>query len=91
MSNPAISALMTGRVVPVVVIEDATKAQPVGQALLRGGINCAEVTLRTPAALEAIRHMATNADLLVGAGTVVRPTRSTPSSPPEPSSSSPQV
>jgi 2-dehydro-3-deoxyphosphogluconate aldolase/(4S)-4-hydroxy-2-oxoglutarate aldolase len=63
---------MTGRVVPVVVIEDATKAQELGQALLHGGINCAEVTLRTPAAVAAIRHMATNSDLVVGAGTVLR-------------------
>jgi len=72
MSVPNVSSLMTGRVVPVVVIDDAANAPALGAALLRGGINCAEITLRTPAALDAIRAMAANPAMLVGAGTVVR-------------------
>lgn len=72
MSPPSVSSMMTGRVVPVVVIDDAAHAAPLGAALLRGGINCAEITLRTPAALDAIREMANDPGMVVGAGTVVR-------------------
>ena len=72
MSAPSISSLITGRVVPVVVMHDSTKAERLGEALLRGGITCAEITLRTPGALAAISAMSANTDMLVGAGTVVR-------------------
>jgi 2-dehydro-3-deoxyphosphogluconate aldolase/(4S)-4-hydroxy-2-oxoglutarate aldolase len=59
------------RVVPVVVIDDPALAAPLGEALLAGGLGCAEVTLRTPAALAALRELAAQPRLLVGAGTVV--------------------
>jgi 2-dehydro-3-deoxyphosphogluconate aldolase/(4S)-4-hydroxy-2-oxoglutarate aldolase len=62
-------------VVPVVVIDDAARAEPLGAALRLGGLPCAEVTLRTPAALEALRVLALDPALLVGAGTVVRPSQ----------------
>ncbi len=62
-------------VVPVVVIDDATHAEPLGQALVAGGLPCAEVTLRTDAALDSLRALAANPDLLVGAGTVIRPSQ----------------
>ncbi len=58
-------------VFPVLVMPDAACAVPLGGALLKGGMPIAEVTLRTPAALEAIRAMAGVAGLLVGAGTVL--------------------
>ena len=57
-------------VVPVLVIDDATDAAPVAQALVTGGLRALEVTLRTPAALEVIAEMAKIEGAVVGAGTV---------------------
>ncbi|MCX8509741.1 MAG: keto-deoxy-phosphogluconate aldolase, partial [Rhodobacteraceae bacterium] len=45
-------------VIPVLVIPDATRAEGVARALVAGGLPALEVTLRTPAALDAIRRMA---------------------------------
>lgn len=59
------------RIVPVVVINRADRAEALGEALVAGGLPVAEVTFRTAAAPLAIRRMAANADLLVGAGTVL--------------------
>ena len=59
------------RLVPVVVIENAEDAVPLGEALMEGGLPCAEVTFRTEAAAEAIRKLSTIKGLLLGAGTVV--------------------
>ncbi len=61
------------RLVPVIVIEDADDAEPLGRALKAGGLACAEVTFRTAAAAEALRRLAADRDILLGAGTVVRP------------------
>lgn len=59
-------------VMPVVVLDDAGAAGPLARALLAGGIKTIEVTLRTPAALDAIREIARAApELVVGAGTVL--------------------
>lgn len=59
-------------IVPVVVLEDAVAAAPLAQALIQGGLPCAEVTFRTPAAKDAIGIMAEQfPDMLVGAGTVL--------------------
>jgi 2-dehydro-3-deoxyphosphogluconate aldolase/(4S)-4-hydroxy-2-oxoglutarate aldolase len=60
------------RVVPVVVIQRAADAEPLAQALVAGGLPCAEVTFRTAAAAEAIAAMAAVDGMLVGAGTVTR-------------------
>jgi 2-dehydro-3-deoxyphosphogluconate aldolase/(4S)-4-hydroxy-2-oxoglutarate aldolase len=65
--------LRTGPVVPVLVIEDAGDAAPLGRALVRGGLRVLEVTLRTPAALDAIRALADVEGAIVGAGTVLTP------------------
>lgn len=62
--------ILAHRLVPVVVIDDATNALGLAAALVAGGLPVAEVTFRTTAAAEAIARMATNPDLLVGAGTV---------------------
>ncbi|GAB3821289.1 hypothetical protein GCM10028820_29300 [Tessaracoccus terricola] len=59
--------------VPVVVLDDAADATPLGDALVAGGIPVAEVTFRTAAAPDAIKALAGRDDLLVGAGTVVSP------------------
>jgi 2-dehydro-3-deoxyphosphogluconate aldolase/(4S)-4-hydroxy-2-oxoglutarate aldolase len=59
-------------IIPVVAIEDAASAAPLGQALLDGGLPCAEITFRTAAAAEAIENIsAAHPDILVGAGTVL--------------------
>lgn len=61
-------------VVPVLVIEDAAHAAPLARALVAGGLRALEVTLRTPAALDAIRAMAAAApEAVVGAGTLRSP------------------
>jgi 2-dehydro-3-deoxyphosphogluconate aldolase/(4S)-4-hydroxy-2-oxoglutarate aldolase len=72
--DPDLLAILSRHVlVPVVVIDDARSGGPLGDALVAGGLPVAEVTLRTPAGLEALRRLADRADLLVGAGTVVTP------------------
>lgn len=58
-------------VIPVLVIEEAGKARPLAEALVAGGLPVLEVTLRTPAALEAIRAMAEVPGGHVGAGTLI--------------------
>ena len=58
-------------VVPVVVLDDPADAQPLGEALLAGGIDIVEITLRTPAGLDAIRRLADMPGLHVGAGSVL--------------------
>lgn len=65
-------AISDAPIVPVIVIDDATKAGPLAAALAAGGMSAVEVTLRTEAALEAISAMkAAVPSLLVGAGTVL--------------------
>ena len=59
-------------VVPVVVLNDAKDAEPLADALCKGGLPVAEVTFRTDAAEESIKIMAQKyPDMLVGAGTVL--------------------
>ena len=59
------------RVVPVVVIEDADTAVPLAEALLASGLQAIEVTLRTPAALDAIAAISSKVpELVVGAGSI---------------------
>jgi len=59
-------------VVPVVAIEDARDARALGEALIAGGLPCAEITFRTTAAERSIRILSEQVeDILVGAGTVL--------------------
>ena len=59
-------------VVPVVVLKDTKDAIPLADALMEGGLSCAEVTFRTDAAEESIRLMSEKyPEMLVGAGTVL--------------------
>lgn len=59
-------------IIPVVVLNDAKDAEPLGKALMQGGLPAAEVTFRTAAAEESIRIMAEKfPEMLVGAGTVL--------------------
>ncbi|MEG3086404.1 bifunctional 4-hydroxy-2-oxoglutarate aldolase/2-dehydro-3-deoxy-phosphogluconate aldolase [Sphingomonas sp. PB4P5] len=67
-----IEAIMrTSAVIPVLVIDDAATARPLAEALVAGGLRVLEVTMRTPAALDAIREMKQVPGAIVGAGTVV--------------------
>jgi len=59
-------------VLPVVTIDDPAKAAPLARALVAGGLRAMEITLRTPAALEAVRIIAREVpDALPGVGTVL--------------------
>jgi 2-dehydro-3-deoxyphosphogluconate aldolase/(4S)-4-hydroxy-2-oxoglutarate aldolase len=60
-------------VIPVLVVERAADAAPLARALVAGGLPALEVTLRTPAALDAIRAMAEVPGGIVGAGTLLTP------------------
>lgn len=60
-------------VIPVLVIEDAATAEPLARALIGGGLPVLEVTLRTEAALDAIRVMTAVEGGVVGAGTLITP------------------
>jgi 2-dehydro-3-deoxyphosphogluconate aldolase / (4S)-4-hydroxy-2-oxoglutarate aldolase len=60
------------RLVPVVVVQDARDAPPLAAALKAGGLGCAEITFRSAAAGEAIRAIAEDPGMVVGAGTVLR-------------------
>jgi len=69
-----VEAFRKNRLIPVVVIDDARQAVPLAHALEEGGLPCAEITLRTPRALEALEKIATECpNVLVGAGTVLTP------------------
>lgn len=57
-------------VIPVLVVDDVAEARPLAEALVAGGLRVLEVTLRTPAALDVIRHMNLVPGAIVGAGTV---------------------
>ena len=59
-------------IVPVVALDDAADALPLGAALKKGGVSAIEVTFRTAAAADAIRLLTREMpELLVGAGTVL--------------------
>lgn len=63
--------MRTSAVIPVLVIDDAATARPLAEALVAGGLRVLEVTMRTDAALDAIREMKQVPGAIVGAGTVV--------------------
>jgi 2-dehydro-3-deoxyphosphogluconate aldolase/(4S)-4-hydroxy-2-oxoglutarate aldolase len=70
--NEILERLGLIKIIPVIAIEDAETAVPLGKALLNGGLPCAEITFRTAAAADAIQKMsAAHPDILVGAGTVL--------------------
>jgi len=71
-SLSAASVLDLAPVVPVVVVSDVSEAVPLARALVAGGLPAIEVTLRTPAAPDAIRAIAEEVpEAVVGAGTVL--------------------
>ena len=64
---------MSGPILPVVVLDEPGQAVPLGEALLAGGIDAVEITLRTAAGIEGIRRACAVPGLRVGAGSVLTP------------------
>lgn len=71
MNSPVMKRIHELKLVPVIVLEDATKAAPLAEALIAGGLPCAEITFRSAAAVQAIQNMARFPDICLGAGTVL--------------------
>jgi 2-dehydro-3-deoxyphosphogluconate aldolase/(4S)-4-hydroxy-2-oxoglutarate aldolase len=70
-ASAVLDIIAAHRLLPVVVLDNLAAATPLARALIDGGLRCAEVTFRTSAAADAIRTMAEQPELLVGAGTVL--------------------
>ena len=70
MTNEVAIQIEEFKTVPVVAIERQEDASHLADALLEGGLPCAEITLRTDAGLDAIKELSNRSDFLVGAGTV---------------------
>ena len=64
--------VIQGRIIPVVAIEEVENAIPLADALIEGGLPCAEITFRTAAAEAVIKTLAKRGDMVVGAGTVLK-------------------
>jgi len=72
MTDSVLATLAGLRIVPVVEIEEVSSALPLADALIEAGLPAMEVTLRTPAALAAIREVRRERPgFLVGAGTLL--------------------
>ena len=71
--SDVVDRLGASRIVPVLTAADAGEAERACEALLAGGLTCVEITFRTDAAADAIRRIARNDDVLVGAGTILSP------------------
>lgn len=68
-----LARLAEHRLLPLVVMDDASRADDLADALVAGGLPVAEVALRTPAAVPLIQRLSRRGDVLVGAGTVLTP------------------
>ena len=72
MPETLLSQLEQTRVIAVLMIDDENDAVPVARALLAGGVNCIELTLRTPVAMEALLCIrAAVPEMVVGVGTIL--------------------
>ena len=65
-----IDRLQSLRLIPVVALDRAEDTEPLADSLCAGGLRCAEITLRTDAALDSIQALAGREEFLIGAGTV---------------------
>lgn len=73
MNTPAALPTFQTRVVPVVALSHADQAVPLARALLAGGIDVIEITLRHPCALDAIANVAAEVpEMALGAGTLLQ-------------------
>ena len=74
MTDHSIDQIMRlAPVIPVIVIDRVEDAVPMAEALVAGGLPVLEVTLRTPAALDALAAMKRVKGAVVGAGTILDP------------------
>lgn len=74
MTDPTRAIMAAASVIPVLTVEDAASAAPLARALAAGGLRVVELTLRTPAALDALKAMQDAApSLIVGMGTIRTP------------------
>ena len=74
MSVSVLDTIAALRIVPVVVVDGADEGLALADALVAGGLPVAEITLRMPGAMDAIRAVAAERpDVIVGAGTVISP------------------
>ncbi|GAA5524016.1 KHG/KDPG aldolase [Microbulbifer aestuariivivens] len=72
MQKQLAEVLAQAGIVPVLVINNSEDALPLARALVEGGLNVLEVTLRTEAALKAVEEIARHLpDAHVGTGTVL--------------------
>lgn len=72
--NETFNRIAQAGVLPIITIDEPEKARSLANAIFEGGIPCAEVTLRTARALDAIEEITRHTpQLLLGAGTVLRP------------------
>ena len=70
--NDTLKQIGATGIVPVVVLNNVSDAEPLAEALVSGGLPCAEITFRTDAAEESLRTIAKKfPDMFVGAGTVL--------------------
>lgn len=70
VSETVLDRVLSSRIIPVVVLDDPGKAQPLAEALAGGGLPIAEVTLRSPGAMSVLEAMSASDQILAGAGTV---------------------
>jgi 2-dehydro-3-deoxyphosphogluconate aldolase/(4S)-4-hydroxy-2-oxoglutarate aldolase len=76
LPEPIASRVHTTGIVAVLVIDREEDGPPLAKALLAGGVDVMELTLRTPAALGALRRIRSEVpEMLAGAGTVLTPTQ----------------
>ena len=72
--NELLIKLRNSRVVAGFSIKRIEDAIPIAKALLAGGIDVIELTLRTDYALEAVKRIAENVpDIILGVGTILTP------------------
>lgn len=65
-----IDQVKAARVIPVIILDEVDLARPIAEALVAGGLNVLEVTLRTPNALKVMEEMAKVTGVILGSGTV---------------------
>lgn len=71
---PLSQRLHRSGVIAVLVVDAADDAVPLARALLAGGVDCIELTLRTPVAMAALRRIRAEVpELVVGVGTILTP------------------
>ncbi len=72
MPNETVARIKQLGIIPVIVIDQAESASDLGEALIRGGLPCAEITFRTEAAAETIQRLSRErSEILLGAGTIL--------------------